>query len=385
MSGIKGAITVIIVALLLVSAGFSFLAIRFLSSSPNVSDEQTVFEVRPGESFKTIARHLEEQGLVVSAWKLELYARLTRASSKIRIGEYALRKNFRPREIIGVLSLGKSIEYSITIPEGENRFEIAEILGRTKLINKDEFLRLTSDETFIESVLGAPADSLEGYLFPETYYVTKYTGAKGFIHMLVDRFKSSYARVRNSPGWSRGELTDKQILIMASIIEKETMAPEERAVIASVFYNRLRIKMPLQTDPTIIYGKYLDQGTWDGRLPREDLRRPHPYNSYLNQGLPPGPIGNPGIEALRAAGAPAKTDYLFFMSLNNGTHTFSREYSQHSKAVENYWKERKTKSDKSWRDINKRDVAPGRVVESPKAQKQVPKPTPQKPAPKSSP
>lgn len=366
----------------LVMASASFLAIRFLGTPAAVGDEPVVFEVKPGESFKTVARHLEEQGLISSAWKLELYVRITRSGPKVRVGEYALRRNFRPREIVAVLTSGKSIEYSITVPEGANRFEIGEILEKTRIVSRDEFLRLTADQTFIEDVLGKDVDSLEGYLFPETYHVTKYTGAKGFIYMLVARFRANYSKIQELPGWSRGALSERQLVTMASIIEKETMAPEERSVIASVFYNRLRIKMPLQTDPTIIYGIFLEKGSWGGSLPREELRRPGPYNSYLNLGLPPGPIGNPGAEALKAAGMPAKTDFLFFMSLNNGTHTFSREYSQHAKAVSKYWRERRSGSDKSWRDLQKRDVAPDHVVEAVKNKNtiernsQIPKATP---------
>jgi hypothetical protein len=129
----------------------------------------------------------------------------------------------------------------------------------------------------------------------------------------------------------------------------------------------MKINMPLQTDPTLIYALYLEKGDWDGVLPRDLLKRPGPYNSYLNHGLPPGPIGNPGFEALKAAGMPAKTDYMYFMSRNNGTHTFSRDYAQHAKAVSTYWQDRRNESNKSWRDVNKRAATPSQVVEAPKA------------------
>lgn len=358
--------TILAIVIALVGAGASYYAIRFLSTAPSGSDEQIVFEVKAGESFKAVARRLEEQGLVESAWKLELFARINRSGSKMRVGEYALRRNFRPREIMQVLVSGKSIEYPVTIPEGANRFEIAEILSKQGIIDRMDFMSLTNNKAFIREVLGQEVNSLEGYLFPETYHITKYTGGRGLIRMMVDRFKENYRKLGNTTGWSRSGLTDHQIVTLASIIEKETGAPEERPVIASVFFNRLRVNMPLQTDPTIIYGLFLERGAWDGSLPRSELQRPGPYNSYLNRGLPPGPIGNPGFEALRAAGMPQKTDYLFFVSRNDGTHTFSREYGQHHDAVKKYWSERRAgRSKTSWRDLQKREYVPDRVVEAP--------------------
>lgn len=346
-------------------AGVVYVAISFLSTAPSSAPDQVVFEIRPGESFKAVAHRLESEGLVTSAWKLELFARISRTGMKVRIGEYALRRDFLPREIMQVLVSGKSIEYPITVPEGSNRFEIAEILAKSNLIDRLEFMTLTEDRSFIEDTLGQQVSTLEGYLFPETYKITKFTGARGLVRMMVERFKESYRKLQTVPGWSRGELTDTQIVTMASIIEKETGAPEERPVIASVFYNRLRIKMPLQTDPTIIYGLWLEKGSWNGSLPRAELQRPGPYNSYMNQGLPPGPISNPGYEALKAAGSPQRSDFLFFMSRNDGTHTFSREYGQHASAVKEYWHHRKSGDNKSWRDLKKRDKVPERVAEAP--------------------
>jgi UPF0755 protein len=364
MKGLARTLVFLGVVLLLTLAGGGFFAIQFLSTAPSTSNEPVVFEVQSGESFKTISHRLQEQGLVTSSWKLEIFARVTRSGGKVRVGEYALRRDFRPWEIMQVLVSGKSIEYSITISEGANRFEIGDILMKSHFIDRVEFMALTENPSFIEDTLGQPVSNLEGYLFPETYKVTKFTGARGLIRMMVERFNENYKRLHEVRGWSRGHLTDHQILTMASIIEKETGAPEERPVIASVFYNRLKIKMPLQTDPTIIYGLFLERGMWNGALPRGELRRPGPYNSYLNQGLPPGPISNPGFEALKAAGLPQKTDYLFFMSRNDGTHTFSREYGKHATAVREYWDGRKTgESKSSWRDLKNRAKAPDKVTE----------------------
>lgn len=331
--------------------------------------EEVIFEVKPSESFKAVARRLENEGLIKSAKALEIYARLTGASRNVRVGEYAVRKNLRPKEVLAILSSGKSVHYAITVSEGLNRFEIADIVERQKIASRDEFLKLTTDRGLIKELLGEDLESFEGYLFPETYYITKYTSARELIRIMVNRFKENFARVQNFDGWSLGNFTVHQLVTLASIIEKETGAPEERPYIASVFHNRLRKNMLLQTDPTIIYGIWRDKGQWNGSLSRADLKYPSKYNTYLHLGLPPGPIANPGFEALKAAGAPAQSDYLFFVSRNDGTHVFSRDYQQHKKAVEEFQLNRKAREGKSWRDLSKRQAVPEGVVEAPPARK----------------
>jgi len=361
-------ITILLVAL--VSGGAALLGGAYFLLTPNSdSNEQIIFEVKPAETFKSVARRLEKEGLVKSAKVLEIYGRLTGAARSVRVGEYAVRKDLLPNEVLAILSSGKSVHYSITISEGLNRFEIADIVERQKLASRDEFLRLTRDRQFIKELLGDDFESLEGYLFPETYYVTKYTTVRELIKNMVERFKENFARVQQVPGWSLGGLTVHQIVTLASIIEKETGAPEERPVISSVFHNRLRKNMRLQTDPTIIYAIWNERGSWNGSLTRADMRFPSKYNTYLHFGLPPGPIANPGFEALKAAGAPAETDYLFFVSRNDGTHVFSRDYSQHQKAVADYQLNRRAREGKSWRDLSKRTAIPEGVVEAPPVEK----------------
>jgi UPF0755 protein len=390
---VKGLIKALLylgILMLVACAGAGYLVLRFLSTPVSDSTEQVIFEVRPGESFKVIARHLEEQKLVSSASKIEYYARLSHQAGRVRVGEYALRRNFKPREIMAVLASGHSIEYAVTVSEGLNRFEIADIFEKQKVSSRADFLALTTDKSLIKDLLGkdlASKDlfSLEGYLFPETYHITKYTGAKGLVRMMVERFKENYAKAQGLPGWNKHGLTDEQILTLASIVEKETGAPEERPVIASVFYNRLKKRMPLQTDPTIIYGLWLSTGAWNRNLSRADLQTPGPYNSYTNMGLPPGPISNPGFEALKAVGLPAESEYLFFVSRNNGTHVFSKEYSEHQQAVSDFQMNSKAREGHSWRDLKNRKEKPEKVFDanamkaqkakaSKPAEKQTPKP-----------
>lgn len=353
MNGITKAIVFLLCSVLIVGAGAGFFALNFLRTPASSNGESTVFEVKPGQSFKAVARKLQEDGLITSEWKFEILARLTAGGTKVRVGEYAIRRDARPREVLAVLNSGKSVEYSVTIQEGFNRFEIADALAKSKLFDRSEFLKLTTDPEFIQSLLGFEAPSLEGYLFPETYHITKFTGVKGLIKMMVDRYKENFDKVKSIRGYNQVGLSDRELLILASIVEKETGAPEERPTISSVFHNRLRIRMPLQTDPTIIYGIWNSLGTWNRNISRADLMAPGIYNTYLNQGLPPGPISNPGLEAMKAAGLPEKTDYLFFVSRNNGTHVFSATYAQHQKAVMQFQMDRKAREGKSWRDLNK--------------------------------
>ena len=347
----KKLVLVFVALALFVVGGASLLALKFLEEPASSSTEITVFDVKPGEGFKVVAHHLQEVGLVSSARKLDLYAKISGVGAKIRVGEYAIRRDLNPRQVVAILVSGKSIEYSVTVPEGSNRFEIAENLGKQGIIKKEDFLAMTSDPKLASDLVGEPLQGLEGYLFPETYHITKFTGTRGLIKMMVDRFKENFAKVKPL---STSALSNFQLVTLASIVEKETGAPEERAVIASVFYNRLKKHMRLQTDPTIVYGIWEKTGVWDKNISKADLMRPSRYNTYVIEGLPYGPISNPGLDALKAAANPAQTEFLFFVSRNNGTHVFSKDYSQHQAAVGQFQLDKKARDGKSWRDLKKR-------------------------------
>lgn len=333
-------------------------AYSFLNNPASTSDEVAVFEVKPGDGFKTIAKRLEETGLIGSAFKLELYARLTGAGRKVKMGEYAIRRSSTPAQVLEVISSGRSIEYVITIQEGFNKFEIAELLERQNVATKKDFLALVDDPAFVKETIGESLPTLEGYLFPETYHVTKFTGAKGLVKMMADRFKGSMSRLTlpTHPGTGR-QMTRHELVTLASIIEKETGAPEERPLISSVFHNRLRLGMRMQTDPTVIYGIWEKTGVWNRNITKNDLLTPSRYNTYTMAGLPPGPISNPGAEALKAATLPANSEFLFFVSRNDGTHIFSKDYGGHQKAVTKFQIDRKAREGKSWRDLQKRQQA----------------------------
>ena len=337
---------------LLAVAGTAFEAVLFVSSRPSAVKEEVVFEVTPGTSLKRICRMLAEQGLVTSAFKFQIYSRLS-SNKRVRTGEYMLSKDMTPKDILGVLDSGKSIEYPVTVPEGYNKWDIADLLKKQKLGSRDEFLKLVDNKVLIKELLGEDVPSLEGYLYPETYYLTKYTGARGLVRAMVAKFLEIYPTIEQNPDI---KMTRQQHVILASIIEKETGADNERPQVASVFYNRTRIKMKLQTDPTVVYG-ILDSGRkYDGNIHKSDLETPTRYNTYTIYGYPYGPISNPGKASLYAALHPAQTDFLYFVSRNDGTHIFSKDLKGHQAAVGKFQLDPKAREGKSWRDLKKNAV-----------------------------
>ncbi|UXR65620.1 endolytic transglycosylase MltG [Bdellovibrio bacteriovorus] len=340
----KKTILVLVLAVVILLAslggGVAFLAYEFSHTRPSETAMDVVYEVTPGKGFTTIAKELEEKGLVKNATFFNLYARFKGERSKIKVGEYLLRTNMIPR------------------PNESAFFQSADLYEKQGFGTAADFMRLTRDPQLIQSLLGEKVDSLEGYLFPETYMLTKYTDTKSLISNMVKRFLYVYNEVL--PQADVKFLTRHQVVTLASIIEKETGAPEERPLISSVFHNRMAKRMRLQTDPTVIYGKAEKLGRIVINITREDLLTPTRYNTYVIPGLPPGPIANPGREALLAAVKPQESQYLFFVSQNDGTHVFSEDYKGHQRAVQRFQLDRKAREGKSWRDLQKRPPTPGK-------------------------
>lgn len=283
-----------------------------------------------GTPLNAIVQTLDERGIISNVPLFKAYVLLKRASGRIRAGEYEFVPGLKPQEVLDLLMRGDFARNRITILEGWTIQDIARYLGNLNLVDPDRFVTKCRDLSFILS-LGLPIHSLEGYLYPDTYEIYKPRSEEEVIRRLVGRFKEVYAKELEAPVSAKG-LTMPQVVTLASIIEKETGASFERPLISSVFWNRLQKGMPLATDPTVIYGI----PNFNGNLTREDLARPGPYNTYLNIGLTPTPIASPGLEAMRAAVNPAQTDYLFFVSKNDGTHQFSATYEEHQSAVVKY-------------------------------------------------
>ena len=341
----------IIFTLFIASVGLSFIAYNQILTPPSEDPTEVVFEVPPGKIFKVIAHELQEQGIVKNGTLFSLYARVLHEAGKMKVGEYSLRRNMTPNEVLAVITSGKSIARNFTISEGLNIFEISENYEKAGFGKRADFLALCLDKTFIKQQLGEEHESLEGYLFPETYQLTKYTSTQELLQTMTRRFSAVYAEL--SPQSEIKGLDRHQIMTLASIIEKETGAPEERPLISSIFHNRLKKGMLLQTDPTIIYGMAEQTQKTEIKISKEDILRPTRYNTYVIKGLPPGPIANPGREAILAAMKPANSEYLFFVSQNNGTHVFSKDYASHEKAVQKFQVDAKARAGKSWRDLKK--------------------------------
>jgi UPF0755 protein len=292
--------------------------------------EPAIFEIPRGLSFKAVARNLEDRGLIENSLKLLIIARYTGQDKTIRFGEYRIEPGMSPRDVLDRFSRGEVVLHRVTIPEGFNMRLIALRLEAAGLCESGKFLALAMDPAFVQS-LQIPADTLEGYLFPDTYYFEKNPSVKTVIRTMVGRFNTTFTAEWKVRAAQLG-FSIHDIVTLASIIEKETGHKDERTVVSSVFHNRLNRNMRLDSDPTVIYGIE----AFDGRIRTRHLREMTPYNTYMQKGLPPGPIASPGFGSLHAALYPAETDYLFFVAKSESEHHFSKTYEEHRAAVQKY-------------------------------------------------
>jgi len=314
------------------SLGFAF----FLMSPADKGGADQVFIVKEGSSLKEVAGDLETRGLITNKTLFVLWTRVKGYGKDIRAGEYSLSPAMAPVQLLEILRKGLVILYPVTIPEGFTRDQIADALEAKGLADKKRFLELTRDKTLLRQY-GISGPTFEGYLFPDTYHFSRGMPTSAVLDTMVKRFKQVVSPlVDKSQGTG---MKFEEVVILASIVEKETGKPEERPLIASVFLNRLRLGMRLESDPTVIYGIE----NFGGDLKKKDLTEKTPYNTYVIHGLTPGPIANPGLESIKAVMDPARTDYLYFVSRNDGSHQFSKTLAEHNRAVEIYQK-RKGKS-----------------------------------------
>lgn len=312
---------------------FSLEFYRPAKTPPN----RTIFEVEKGQSVKDIALSLKNRGMIKKAWPFLLGYKIFYSSQSLKAGEYAIEFPISTKNILQVLTEGSVFLHSITIPEGLIIEEIADLLDSEGFAEKEDFLQAASDPTPISS-LDQKADNLEGYLFPETYRFAKGTTAGEIVSALVLQFMQVFNQDLRDRAGGMG-MSTRDVVILASLIEKETSLPEERALVSAVFHNRLRKGMKLDCDPTIIY-VLKKEGQFKDQLRTKDLRIDSPYNTYICAGLPPGPIANPGGESLKAALYPADIDFLYFVSKNDGSHHFSRTFREHQNAVNKYQRRR---------------------------------------------
>jgi UPF0755 protein len=286
-----------------------------------------------GASSLEIARQLEREGVIRHwAWFLG-YVRLVRHSRPLLAGEYRFDRALSIPEVADKLIRGLVYYHEVTIPEGYSSFEIAALLEQKGLANAAAFQTAASQKQLIADLV-PDTPSLEGFLFPDTYRFSRSSTVEDIVQTFVNRFREVYHQGIEEE-MKQTSLNLKQIVTLASLIEKETGIDEERELISSVFHNRLAKRIPLQCDPTVIYSARL-RGIFRDQIYRADLEARSPYNTYLNPGLPPGPIANPGLQSILAAMKPAVTKYLYFVSNNQGQHVFSATLDEHNRAVTSY-------------------------------------------------
>ncbi len=285
-------------------------------------------EIAPGTSTRELASRLGAAGVIRYRWQF-LLARALRPRATLQAGEYRFEWAASTWEIFDRIARGDVVFYTMTIPEGSNLFEVASAVEATGLMSAAEFLGAARDPRPILD-LAPEAPTLEGYLFPSTYHLTRHTTAEQVCRQMTGKFRQVWAELKAAS-------TPHHTVTLASLVEKETARADERPLVASVFANRLRRQMRLQCDPSTIYAALLEN-RYRGAIHRSDLESTNRYNTYLYAGLPPGPIANPGLASLRAAAAPAETGFLYFVARPgaSGGHQFSSTLAEHQRAVAKY-------------------------------------------------
>jgi UPF0755 protein len=321
------AVSLIVMALLLTPPAYLYL---FLTTVPGAGKNVQIFDFGQGKSLKKFASELEERKVITSARMFTLYARLRSDDARVKAGYYQFSDGLKPTEIMRRMVDGEIYVQRFAVPEGYSVYQIAELLASRRLFDRDAFLRECFSQPLIKE-FGISGRSVEGYLYPSSYDITPNMTAADLIRAMVLQFEKVYARDFAGHTISAG-MSKRDIIILASLIEKEAKRPEEKPLIASVFRNRLLRKMPLQSDPTAVYGVR----AFAGIISKQDLTRVTPFNTYLIGGLPPGPIGNPGNGAIEAALKPAATRYLYFVAKKDGTHFFSTSLEEHNNAIRKY-------------------------------------------------
>jgi peptidoglycan lytic transglycosylase G len=306
----------------LVAAGF--LAYGLLI--PTGPSTQTLVQLKPGSSARRIATDLQNAGIIRSQTAFLVWHYFGHAS--LKAGEYSFDHPADAREVYNRIARGDIYFHTLVVPEGFNIFDIATAVENAGLGRRDDFLKVVRSDTSLVRDLDPAAPSLEGYLFPDTYHFTRTQSLHDMAAAMVHRFRQTAGEI--------GLTHDvHSVVTMASLVEKETAAPEERPVVAGVFNNRMAKGMVLATDPAVIYAALLNN-RYRGTIYQSDLQFDSPYNTYKSAGLPPGPISNPGKQSLVAAMHPASTDYLYFVSDNQGHHRFARTDAEHAANVAAY-------------------------------------------------
>jgi UPF0755 protein len=306
----------------------------YLQSAPpatgGIAATPTVVYIKPKTGVQDIAVMLRDAGVIRSTWAFLATAYLQGSLKRLQSGEYEFHSGMTLLEILQKLESGRVVTHQVTIPEGFTAQDVARLLATEQLVDPERFLALAHDAD-VAARLKVPAPRLEGYLFPDTYRLTRGMGEEEVLRIMVTRFREALPQNFDEQA-DRLNFDMHGIVTLASLIEKEARLDAERPLIAAVFHNRLRQRMPLQSDPTAVYMVPRKPG----RITASDLQRKTPYNTYHVRGLPPGPIANPGLASIRAALHPAPVNFLYFVAKNDGSHQFSHTLQQHNQAVRLY-------------------------------------------------
>ncbi len=301
--------------------------------------QDTVYEIKKGDSFSSIARDLKQKGIITDVTRFRVIAKLMRKDREMKVGIYTIEPNEKYRDLIIKFATGKTQFLKLTIPEGYSIFQIAELLASKGLVDSADFVERCKSNTYLERYNIPKGQSLEGYLYPDTYFIPLHFKSDDIIKMMLKRFDEIVDDKVMAKIKAKG-MTLHQVLSMAAIVEKEARVQYEKPIIAGVYYRRLKTGMRLQADPTLIYALILD-GEYDGDIKFKHLRPPwpSPYNTYYIYGLPPGPIANPGKSSILAAIFPADVEYVYFVANPaDGTHVFSKTLEEHNMNVKIYQK-----------------------------------------------
>ena len=303
---------------------------RLVAPYRNFMGDEVFVEIPSGTGVAGIAARLAEAGVVPDSLTFRLAARLSGGDRRLQAGEYRFAEPASPVDIVARLARGDVFSRGLTFPEGLTMAEMGAIFERSGIGSAADFVAAGQHGAAIRD-FDPEAENLEGFLFPDTYALPRSAGAVGTVQVMVDRFKQAFdANLRAAA--IAAKMSPREVVTLASLVEKETAADDERALIAAVYRNRLKIGMALQCDPTVIFA-LMKARRWHGNLTRDDLQINSPYNTYRFRGLPPGPIASPGRRSMEAVVHPADVPYLYFVSRNDGTHAFAATLGEHNRNV----------------------------------------------------
>jgi UPF0755 protein len=325
-------LALIVAAVAAGAAGFAFT--RIGEPFKGYAAVEQFVDLAPGEATGVITRKLVDAGVVRDRWTFRFALWRSGASRRLKAGEYRFDRPMTAPEVVAKLARGDVFLRTVTFPEGLTIRDMSRIFESRGIGNAASFVAAARDAAELMQDIDPSARDLEGYLFPATYALSRHAGAAELVRMMADRFRQAFTPDLRAAAEAEG-LSPRQVITLASLVEKETAKVEERPIVAGVYLHRLRSGMPLQCDPTVIYALAI-RDRWDGNLTRANLLVDSPYNTYRYAGLPPGPIAAPSRSSIQAAARPEDVDYLYFVSRNDGTHVFARTLEEHKRNVRQY-------------------------------------------------